>query len=186
MDFRQFGKRVAQLRKAKGWTQVQLAEAIGVSRQQVQNWERGRKGTPTRRLMKLYEILGVTPEQFWDEDYLPNSLPLSGINSTAYQAIPEVDERQRALRCPRCGAPSNHAVDPDAIYCYSCGYPMYNVCVGKERHVNPAHARFCGRCQARTVWSLSEGELVQAGFEVPPLEVDGHNIGSSGQAPVRR
>ena len=35
------GKRIMALRKAKGWTQEQLAAQLGISAQAVSKWERG-------------------------------------------------------------------------------------------------------------------------------------------------
>lgn len=177
MDIQAFGSRVARLRKYMGWTQDELAELVGVSRQQVQNWEYGRKGTTTKRLLALYEVFGVTPEQFWDLDYLPGGLWSNNGDTSAHRTVvagvPDVDERQRALRCPRC---SSKSYNDDSTYCYKCAFPMYNLC-SKEKHINPAIARFCGQCGSKTFWAMTEEELIQAG--VPPLQQDGHSTHSN-------
>jgi len=38
-----FGLRLRQLRKKKGWTQVQMADALGVDRSYISDMERGKK-----------------------------------------------------------------------------------------------------------------------------------------------
>lgn len=187
MDLKIFGRRVAQLRNLKGWTQDRLADEVGVSRQQVQNWEYGLKGTTTKRLLSLCNALGVTPEQFWDSDYTPGDDLFSAgeahhaptIDSVLDRGVPEVDERQRTLRCPRCGAhrSSTSITNDGALYCYSCAFPQYNLCSGSERHINPAHARFCGTCGSKTFWAMDADELDRAG--VPPLGKDKRSTRSS-------
>lgn len=169
MDLKQFGKRVAELRSLKGWTQEDFARAMGVSRSQVQNWEGGRKGTTTQRLMKLYEVFGVTPEQFWDNDYIPDGLFATnrgqpGDGSVTGNVVPDVDERGRALACPRC---KYNGYSDRAIYCPMCAYPLYNLCSGTDRHRNVSSARFCETCGARTFWWMDADELQRHG--VPPL-----------------
>lgn len=175
MDVKEFGRRVATLRKHMGWTQDQLAHKMGVTRQQVQNWEYGLRGTTTKRLMKLYEVFRVTPEEFWDPEFVPNQLPLDGASKR--DKVPDVNERQRAVRCPRCKSIGNDEPDEDLLYCYNCGYPMYNICTGEEKHVNPPSARYCGRCAARTVWSMTDDELAEIG--IPAYEQDGRSTDSN-------
>jgi transcriptional regulator with XRE-family HTH domain len=63
------GEHIAQLRKASGVTQVQLAEALNVSQQTMQAYEVGRRRIPVSALpllarslsVSLEELLGDTP-----------------------------------------------------------------------------------------------------------------------------
>ena len=57
-----FGERLAQLRKAQGLTQVQLAQALGVSQQAVTAYESGHRRVPISLLPLLARTLGVTVE----------------------------------------------------------------------------------------------------------------------------
>ncbi len=41
MDAKNVGKRIAELRKGKGWTQRQLADRLHVTDKAVSKWERG-------------------------------------------------------------------------------------------------------------------------------------------------
>lgn len=41
MTAAEWGRQLAAVRRAQGWTQESLAERVGVSRQAVAKWERG-------------------------------------------------------------------------------------------------------------------------------------------------
>lgn len=57
--FKQLGARVAQLRKDLPLTQVQLAEALGISQQMVASYEVGRRRIPVSMLQALAKALSV-------------------------------------------------------------------------------------------------------------------------------
>lgn len=61
--FVQLGARVAELRKAEGITQVQMAEILGVSQQTVNSYEVGRRRIPVSTLPVLARTLGVSVEE---------------------------------------------------------------------------------------------------------------------------
>jgi len=61
--FAGLGERVAQLRKARSITQVQLAEALGVSQQTVQAYEVGRRRIPVSTLRRLAKTLDVSLDE---------------------------------------------------------------------------------------------------------------------------
>ena len=65
--FTGFGGRVAQLRKACNITQVQLAEALGVSQQTVQSYEVGRRRIPVSTLRLLAKTLAVSLDELMAE-----------------------------------------------------------------------------------------------------------------------
>lgn len=52
------GKRIATARKLKGWTQEQLADALGMTKGSVRNWETGGI-EPRDALPRLEVVLGV-------------------------------------------------------------------------------------------------------------------------------
>lgn len=60
------GRRIAALRKARGWTQVELAAEVGVRRDKVSLWENGHRVPSVCRFMRLAEALGVTPVALWE------------------------------------------------------------------------------------------------------------------------
>ncbi len=50
---------IARARLSKGWTQAQLADAIGVRHQQIGLWETGRRNPKKEALMRIGKALGV-------------------------------------------------------------------------------------------------------------------------------
>ncbi|MHB0809144.1 MAG: helix-turn-helix transcriptional regulator [Facklamia hominis] len=53
-------EKIYQLRKAKNWSQEDLAAKIGVSRQSVSKWERGEALPDLERMISLSDIFGVS------------------------------------------------------------------------------------------------------------------------------
>ncbi len=62
-DTRKIGARIAELRKAKDMTQMELADLMLVSFQAVSNWERGNTMPDIAKLGDLARILGVSIEE---------------------------------------------------------------------------------------------------------------------------
>ena len=56
------GNRIAELRKAKGFTQEYVAEQLGVSRQAVSKWEKDQSTPDTNNLIALSSLLDATVE----------------------------------------------------------------------------------------------------------------------------
>lgn len=59
------GNEIRELREARGLTQQQLAQAIGVGGRTVGNWERG-ETVPLNRMGKLREFFGITASESAD------------------------------------------------------------------------------------------------------------------------
>ncbi|MAO04752.1 MAG: transcriptional regulator [Citromicrobium sp.] len=61
MDMRKLvGDNCARLRKARGWTQEELAERSGLSQQYISGLERGRRNPTILTLYELSEALGAS------------------------------------------------------------------------------------------------------------------------------
>lgn len=56
------GSRIRERRERLGRSQQELADAVGVSRQQVSNWETGKQSPTGANLVALAAILGVSSE----------------------------------------------------------------------------------------------------------------------------
>lgn len=55
------GQRIREAREASGFTQVELAEKVGVAFQSIQQWESGRTTPRTPKMRKLATVLNRTP-----------------------------------------------------------------------------------------------------------------------------
>ena len=78
MTEQSIGKRIATLRKEKGWTQVELAEKLSVSDKTVSKWESDGGYPEISQLPVMANIFGVSI------DYLmTGKTPESGADSSA-------------------------------------------------------------------------------------------------------
>lgn len=59
----EFNQNLAALRKSKNLSQEEIADRLGVSRQAISKWENGQALPETANIIKLCEILGVTPNE---------------------------------------------------------------------------------------------------------------------------
>lgn len=65
---RVFAQKMIAARKAKGWSQVDLAQRLDVSTQTIWTWEKGRKLCRPGRLEELAKVLDRSPDWFYQED----------------------------------------------------------------------------------------------------------------------
>jgi transcriptional regulator with XRE-family HTH domain len=59
--YKEFGRRLRNLRQASNLTQDALAERIGLSRTSITNIEKGRQHIPLHVLFSLADVLGIPP-----------------------------------------------------------------------------------------------------------------------------
>lgn len=55
-----FSERLRKLRKGKGFSQEELADRLGISRQAVSKWESGQSNPDTNNLIMLSEVYGIS------------------------------------------------------------------------------------------------------------------------------
>lgn len=67
--------KIAGLRKEKGWSQEQLAEQMGVSRQAVSKWESGQALPDLDKILALSQLFGVTTDYLLKEAIGDPALP---------------------------------------------------------------------------------------------------------------
>ena len=67
-------KRLCELRISFGWTQVQLAQKLGVTKQTVSNWENDNIQPSIEMLIKLSNVFNIST------DYLLGLTPTNSIN----------------------------------------------------------------------------------------------------------
>ena len=71
MDTKKFGLFVAELRKGKGMTQVELADKLQVTDKAVSRWERGIGFPDIEMLEPLSDALGVTVLELLKSEHIP-------------------------------------------------------------------------------------------------------------------
>ena len=62
-------KTIASLRRKHGWSQEQLAERVGVSRQTVSKWETGTSVPELEKLVLMSQCFGITIDQLLGGDH---------------------------------------------------------------------------------------------------------------------
>lgn len=87
-------EKIYQLRKAKNWSQEDLAAKIGVSRQSVSKWERGEALPDLERMISLSDVFGVSI------DDLIRSNKITEDNQEEVQSQPETTPSQADQESP--------------------------------------------------------------------------------------
>ena len=67
MDQKKIGAFIAQCRKEKSLTQIQLAELLDITNQAVSKWENGTSDPSTTNLIALANLFDITPEEMLKE-----------------------------------------------------------------------------------------------------------------------
>ena len=96
---KQIGWKLRKLRQQAGWTQEYLAEKIGVSTQQIQNYESGSNKLNTDRLQQLAQALDVPVQAFFTDE--AESYPLAVSEKLlldSYRAIPNREIQESILK----------------------------------------------------------------------------------------
>lgn len=63
------GEKILRMRKARGWSQEELAERMSVSRQAVSRWESGSAKPDADKIIALCDLFGVSADYLLREDY---------------------------------------------------------------------------------------------------------------------
>lgn len=91
------GQRLRLRRTFTGMTQESLGNAIGVTFQQIQKYERGTNRMGSSRLYEFSKILSVPVSYFFEEYKEPASIQAGG-NGMAEQPVPAFDHEQMSSR----------------------------------------------------------------------------------------
>ena len=106
--------KIIDLRKKNGWSQEELAEKLGVSRQAVSKWEGAQSVPDMARVLQLSELFGVSTDYLLkdslemtepSEDAPSESLPIRAVGmeeANAFLAAREVNARHIALGVLLC------------------------------------------------------------------------------------
>lgn len=71
MDQKKIGVFIAQCRKEKNLTQMQLAELLEITNQAVSKWETGRGIPDVSLLQPLCDILGISLNELFSGEHIP-------------------------------------------------------------------------------------------------------------------
>jgi len=98
--YRQIGEKIRRLRLTKGLSQKDLAGYVGVTYQQIQNYEKGKSKIPVDRLIRIAEALEVSLDYFLKEfDNNQDKVPESelALLQTYYKNISSEKIRKQIL-----------------------------------------------------------------------------------------
>ena len=63
------GEKILNMRKARGWSQEELADRAGVSRQAVSRWESGSAKPDADKIIILCDLFGISADYLLRDDY---------------------------------------------------------------------------------------------------------------------
>ncbi len=63
---RDVGRRIAEIRLEREWSQARLAEELGIALQNLQRMEQGRQNFTVRTLVRVAQKLGCEPRELWE------------------------------------------------------------------------------------------------------------------------
>ena len=66
------GERICELRKERGWSQVELAKRLNVAKQTVSNWENENIQPSIEMLVRLAKLLNVSTDYLLGLDNIPH------------------------------------------------------------------------------------------------------------------
>lgn len=75
-----FSEKLMELRRSKGWSQEQLGDKLGVTRQTVSKWELGSTTPEMEKLAAISDLFGITTDELIKGEapkYTANSTPLT-------------------------------------------------------------------------------------------------------------
>lgn len=72
-----FAANLSELRKKKGWTQLELAEKLNYSDKAVSKWERGESLPDVTNLKQIANLFSVTVDYLLTEEHTAATVPLS-------------------------------------------------------------------------------------------------------------
>jgi len=75
-------KRIHELRTAMGWSQVELAKRLQISKQTVSNWENDNIQPSIDMLVRISRLFGVTTDYLLGLDDIPR-LDVGGLSPSA-------------------------------------------------------------------------------------------------------
>lgn len=82
--------KIIEERKRNGWSQEELAEKLGVSRQSVSKWESAQSVPDLQRVIRLAEVFGVSTDYLLKDDYVSGDADAVTAEYQDYEACRQV------------------------------------------------------------------------------------------------
>ena len=122
--------KITALRKKAGWSQEELTEQLGVTRQSVSKWEGAQSVPDMDKVVQMSRLFSVTTD-FLLKDELSEEEPApeGGVNHSAMQALLEEEDytRENKAKSPVIGAVSGiYWLLVTAVYLFYTFGPMGN------------------------------------------------------------
>ena len=92
-----FSEKIVRLRKIKGITQDEFANAVGVSRQAVYKWECGQSYPEASKLIEIKALFGISIDDMLDDSYevaLPEKKKRKRISKVKVEKTEKVSENE--------------------------------------------------------------------------------------------
>lgn len=98
-------QRLAELRRAKGYSQESLAHELGLSRQAVSKWERAESSPDTENLISLAKLYGVSLDELLRvDDAVEDDIAFENASRAADRASNELERQQEEERSAQAAA----------------------------------------------------------------------------------
>lgn len=91
-----FGEKLQKLRKAKGWTQEELASQVSVSRQALSKWEKGSVLPDTDNILRISKIFEVSTDYLLHEDF-ESDADIPAVHASKEELSKEYQSKARAI-----------------------------------------------------------------------------------------
>lgn len=89
------GEKILNLRKARGWSQEELADRAGVSRQAVSRWESGSAKPDADKIIVICDLFGISADYLLRDNY--NGERTVGVSAQTESGNP-VNMKQKILK----------------------------------------------------------------------------------------
>jgi transcriptional regulator with XRE-family HTH domain len=80
-------RNLRHFRIARGLSQTTLGDAVGVTFQQIQKYEKGKNAVAPGRLRQMCEVLGVTPAEIFGKQPEIDSEPITEMTVLSYRTL---------------------------------------------------------------------------------------------------
>jgi transcriptional regulator with XRE-family HTH domain len=78
---------IRRFRIARGLSQTELGEAVGVTFQQIQKYEKAKNATPPGRLRQMCKVLGVAPAEMFGSQPKVDGEPIPEMTQWSYRTL---------------------------------------------------------------------------------------------------